>query len=43
MKQPADLCRGSLADGGFPVIVPTCGWGNDELTPAWDAAYPVIL
>jgi alpha-L-rhamnosidase len=38
-----DIADAQRADGGFPVIVPTCGWGNGDLTPPWDAAYPIIL
>jgi alpha-L-rhamnosidase len=43
-----DLADAQRPDGGLPVLVPNGGWGDGErwpgeLTPPWDAAYPIIV
>jgi alpha-L-rhamnosidase len=43
-----DFADAQRPDDGFPVLIPNGGWGNGEswpgeLTPPWDAAYPLIV
>lgn len=42
-----DFADAVRPEGGVPVLVPNGGWGNGEawpgeITPPWDAAYPVV-
>jgi alpha-L-rhamnosidase len=42
-----DFADAQRPEGGVPVLVPNGGWGNGEgwpgeVTPPWDAAYPVV-